>query len=130
MENNHPIENLMKTTMENIRNMIDVSTVVGDAMETADGKSIIPISKVSFGFATGGAHINNKNISKENYPFGGGSGAGVTVKPVAFLVVNGNSIKLIPVDQVNSSDKIVEAIPQVLEMIKSLGKKNKEEKED
>ena len=75
-------------------------------------------------------YINNKNISKENYPFGGGSGAGVTVKPVAFLVVNGNSIKLIPVDQVNSSDKIVEAIPQVLEMIKSLGKKNKEEKED
>ena len=130
MENNHPIENLMKTTMENIRNMIDVSTVVGDAMETADGKSIIPISKVSFGFATGGADINNKNISKENYPFGGGSGAGVTVKPVAFLVVNGNSIKLIPVDQVNSSDKIVEAIPQGLEMIKSLGKKNKEEKED
>ena len=130
MENNHPIENLMKTTMENIRNMIDVSTVVGDAMETADGKSIIPISKVSFGFATGGADINNKNISKENYPFGRGSGAGVTVKPVAFLVVNGNSIKLIPVDQVNSSDKIVEAIPQVLEMIKSLGKKNKEEKED
>lgn len=130
MENNHPIENLMKTTMENIRNMIHVSTVVGDAMETADGKSIIPISKVSFGFATGGADINNKNISKENYPFGGGSGAGVTVKPVAFLVVNGNSIKLIPVDQVNSSDKIVEAIPQVLEMIKSLGKKNKEEKED
>ena len=130
MENNHPIENLMKTTMENIRNMIDVSTVVGDAMETADGKSIIPISKVSFGFATGGADINNKNISKENYPVGGGSGAGVTVKPVAFLVVNGNSIKLIPVDQVNSSDKIVEAIPQVLEMIKSLGKKNKEEKED
>lgn len=130
MENNHPIGNLMKTTMENIRNMIDVSTVVGDAMETADGKSIIPISKVSFGFATGGADINNKNISKENYPFGGGSGAGVTVKPVAFLVVNGNSIKLIPVDQVNSSDKIVEAIPQVLEMIKSLGKKNKEEKED
>ena len=130
MENNHPIENLMKTTLENIRNMIDVSTVVGDAMETADGKSIIPISKVSFGFATGGADINNKNISKENYPFGGGSGAGVTVKPVAFLVVYGNSIKLIPVDQVNSSDKIVEAIPQVLEMIKSLGKKNKEEKED
>ena len=130
MENNHAIENLMKTTMENIRNMIDVSTVVGDAMETADGKSIIPISKVSFGFATGGADINNKNISKENYPFGVGSGAGVTVKPVAFFVVNGNSIKLIPVDQVNSSDKIVEAIPQVLEMIKSLGKKNKEEKED
>lgn len=130
MEKNHPIENLMKTTMENIRGMIDVSTVVGDAMETQDGKSIIPISKVSFGFAAGGADINGKNISKENYPFGGGSGAGVTVKPVAFLVVNGNSVKLLPVDQVNSSEKIVEAIPQVLEMIKSLGKKNIEERED
>lgn len=130
MEKNHPIENLMKTTMENIRGMIDVSTVVGDAMETQDGKSIIPISKVSFGFASGGADINGKNISKENYPFVGGSGAGVTVKPVAFLVVNGNSVKLLPVDQVNSSEKIVEAIPQVLEMIKSLGKKNIEERED
>lgn len=130
MENNHPIENLMKTTMENIRGMIDVSTVVGDAMETSDGKSIIPISKVSFGFAAGGADINGKNISKENYPFGGGSGAGVTVKPVAFLVVNGNSVKLLPVDQVNSSEKIVEAIPQVLEMIKSLGKKNREEERE
>lgn len=130
MENNHPIENLMKTTMENIRGMIDVSTVVGETMETQDGKSIIPISKVSFGFAAGGADINGKNISKENYPFGGGSGAGVTVKPVAFLVVNGNSVKLLPVDQVNSSEKIVEAIPQVLEVIKSLTKRNKEEEED
>ncbi len=130
METSHPIENLMKTTMENIRSMIDVSTVVGDAMETQDGKSIIPISKVSFGFAAGGADINVKNISKANYPFGGGSGAGVTVKPVAFLVVNENSVKLLPVDQVNSSEKIVEAIPQVLEMIKSLTKRNKEEKEN
>ena len=126
----HPIEGLMTTAMNSIQDMIDVNTIIGEPIETSNNIVIIPISKVSFGFATGGADINNKNISKENYPFGGGSGAGVTVKPVAFLVVNGNSIKLIPVDQVNSSDKIVEAIPQVLEMIKSLGKKNKEEKED
>lgn len=127
MENNHHIENLMKTTMENIRNMIDVSTVIGDTMETKDGKSIIPISKVSFGFAAGGADINIKNVSKETYPFGGGSGAGISVKPVAFLVVNGDSVKLLPVDQTNSSEKIVEAIPQVLDMIKSLSKKAKKE---
>lgn len=127
MENNHHIENLMKTTMESIRSMIDVSTVVGDAMETKDGKSIIPISKVSFGFASGGADINAKNVSKETYPFGGGSGAGISVKPVAFLVINGNSVKLLPVDQVNSSEKIVEAIPQILDMIKSLSKKAKKE---
>ncbi len=127
MENNHHIENLMKTTMENIRNMINVSTVVGDAMETKDGKSIIPISKVSFGFASGGADINVRDISKETYPFGGGSGAGVSVKPVAFLVINGDSVKLLPVDQVNSSEKIVEAIPQILDLIKSLAKKTKKE---
>lgn len=127
MENNHHIENLMKTTMENIRNMINVSTVVGDAMETKDGKSIIPISKVSFGFASGGTDINVRDISKETYPFGGGSGAGVSVKPVAFLVINGDSVKLLPVDQVNSSEKIVEAIPQILDLIKSLAKKTKKE---
>ena len=127
MENNHHIENLMKTTMENIRNMINVSTVVGDAMETKDGKSIIPISKVSFGFASGGADINVRDISKETYPFGGGSGAGVSVKPVAFLVINGDSVKLLPVDQINSSEKIVEAIPQILDLIKSLAKKTKKE---
>lgn len=137
MENKHTIENLMKTTMENIRNMIDVSTVIGDTIETKDGKSIIPISKVSFGFGSGGTDINNlrhnndnhNDISKRDYPFGGGSGAGVTIKPVAFLVINGDSVKLLHVEDANSSEKIIEAVPEVLNLIKSFSKKDKKEEE-
>ncbi len=92
----HPIENLMKNTMENIKDMIDVNTIVGDALNSPDGTTIVPISKVSFGFASGGSEYlsEKQNENDLNYPFGGGSGAGVTVKPVAFLVIKGEQIRL------------------------------------
>lgn len=132
---NHPIENLMKSTLENIKEMVDVNTIVGDAVESKDGSLIIPISKVSFGFASGGSEFAPKNPSqsKENYPFGGGSGAGVTVKPVAFLVLKNDGIRLLSVDQDNTYDRIVDTVPQVLDMFKnSFGKKNtnKEKNQD
>ncbi len=126
MSNEHPIENLMKSTMENIRNMIDVNTVIGDAVETKDGSYIIPISKVSFGFASGGSEFPDKSNPDKldpKYPFGGGSGAGVTVKPVAFLVVKENSVRLLPVDHDSTCDRIVDTVPQVIDMIKDLFKK-------
>ncbi|HNR05101.1 MAG TPA: GerW family sporulation protein, partial [Bacillota bacterium] len=84
-----PVQSLMKTTMENIKNMIDVNTVVGDAVETKDGTVIVPVSKVSFAFIAGGGEYtgatdkNEEDASK--YPFAGGSGAGVTVQPIGFL---------------------------------------------
>lgn len=122
MTNEHPVENLMKSTMENLRDMIDVNTVVGDAVETRDGSYIVPISKVTFGFASGGSEFGNeKNTSSDKerkLPFGGGSGAGVTVKPVAFLVVKEDSVRLLPVDQDNTYDRIVDSVPQVLDMFK------------
>ena len=130
MENSHPIENLMRTTMENLRDMIDVNTIIGDPVETPDGKCIIPISKVSFGFASGGSEFPNtkqpENTSSK-YPFGGGSGAGVSVKPVAFLVLQGDSIRLLPVDHDNTYDRIVDTVPQVLDVLKDLVKGNKKE---
>lgn len=122
MSREHPIENLMKSTMENIRDMVDVNTIIGDAVETRDGTYIIPISKVSFGFASGGSEFNSHDniIHNEelNYPFGGGSGAGVSVRPVAFLVVKENSVRLLPVEQDNTYDRIVDTVPQVIEMLK------------
>lgn len=119
---NHPIDNLLKNTMESLKDMIDVNTIVGDAVESKDGSLIIPISKVSFGFVSGGSEFNNCNadISDLKFPFGGGSGAGITVKPVAFLVTKGDSIKLLSLDHQNTYDKLVDSIPQVMDYIKEL----------
>ena len=118
---NHPIESLMRSTMENIKAMIDVNTIIGDPVETKDGSVIIPISKVSFGFASGGSEFETKhdNDKNYNYPFGGGSGAGVTVKPVAFLVIKYDNIRILSVDHENTIDRIVDNIPQFFEMFKS-----------
>ncbi|ADK14199.1 MULTISPECIES: GerW family sporulation protein [Clostridium] len=119
---NHPIENLLKSTMENLKDMIDVNTIVGDAVESKDGSLIIPISRVSFGFASGGSEfdVSHEESPNPEYPFGGGSGAGVTVKPVAFLVTKGDSIRLLSLDQNNTYDKIVDSIPQVMDVIRGM----------
>lgn len=138
MSNEHPIENLMKCTMENIRNMVDVNTIIGDPVETKDGSYIIPISKLSFGFASGGSEFSCKTFDKDEeskYPFGGGSGAGVSVKPVAFLVVRSDSVRLLPIETDNTYDRIVDTVPQVIDMIKETinkfsSKKDKKENQD
>ncbi len=129
----HPIENLMKQTMENLRNMIDVNTIVGTTIRTDDGTIIIPISKVSLGFASGGSEFDGSS-EKENqnkkFPFGGGTGAGVSLKPAAFLVLKQNNVRLLPIDYQNSYDKMIDSIPQIMELFKDgLGKhvENKEE---
>lgn len=120
---NHPIENLMQTTMENIKNMVDVNTIVGNTILTPDGASIIPISKVSFGFASGGseyASCDSSDLGK--YPFGGGSGAGVSLKPVAFLFIKSDSVKLLPVNQSNPYDRVIDTVPQLVDMFKDMSK--------
>ncbi|GCD09473.1 GerW family sporulation protein [Clostridium tagluense] len=121
---NHPIENLMRTTMESIKDMIDVNTIVGDPVESIDGTTIIPISRVCVGFASGGSEFNNikPSVSSDKYPFGGGSGAGVTVRPVAFLVVKNDSVRLLSVDQQNTYDRIVDTVPQVIDIVKNMFK--------
>lgn len=104
----HPIEGLMKTTMNNLKEMVDVNTIVGDAVHTTDGSVIIPVSKISFGFASGGSEFNRSKdkkdqLTEERFPFGGGSGAGVAVSPVGFIVVGNDQIKLLTVDEGNSA---------------------------
>lgn len=128
----HPIQGLMKTTMDSIKEMIDVNTIVGDAVETPDGSIIMPISKVSFGFASGGAEYEMSSKSgsdtqgeQTKFPFGGGSGAGVSVQPVAFLVVGNNQIRLLPVTYSNVVDRIVDLVPNFIENIEKVSKKMK-----
>ncbi|MDP4089132.1 MAG: GerW family sporulation protein [Bacillota bacterium] len=129
---NHPIEGLMQSTMENIRDMIDVNTIVGEAIETSDGSVILPISKVSFGFASGGSEFFGKNEHEGNpkYPFGGASGAGVSLKPVAFIVLKNDNVRLLSVDHENTYDRIIDSIPQVVDMLKGLGKNKGETKKE
>lgn len=133
----HPIENIMKTTMENLKEMIDVNTIVGDAVETSEGTVIIPISKVSFGFVAGGGEYKEdmpngmKNgggdspQSEDEMPFAGGSGAGVSVNPIAFLVVGEDKIKLLPVQFNSTVDRIVELVPTMVGELQSMLGQNK-----
>ena len=132
MTNVHPVENLMKSTMENLKDMIDVNTVIGDAVETKDGSYIIPISKVTFGFVSGGSEFGNvcigPNENMSNHPFGGGSGAGITVKPVAFLVLRKDVVRLLPVEQNNTYDRIVDSVPQIIDIVKGFFNEDKAKK--
>ena len=117
----HPIENLMVTAMSSLRDMIDVNTVVGDTVETKDGTVIIPVSKVCFGFAAGGSEFNTNRMNKfaetVKLPFGGGSGAGVKITPEAFLIVKDGVIKLLTVDADSPLDKLVDALPDLVNKI-------------
>lgn len=118
----HPIQGLMKTTMESIKEMVDVNTIVGEPVQSPDGQVIIPISRVSFGFASGGSEFNCANASEDEklnseekkHPFGGGAGAGVSLQPVAFIVVGNGNMKLLPVDQnANIINTFLELIPKI-----------------
>jgi len=114
----------MKTAMESIKEMVDVNTVVGDAVESNDGTVIIPISQVGCGFAAGGGEYetsSSPNGSKTGQlPFAGGSGAGVSVKPVGFLVVRMNDVRLISVAGNQLAERMVDALPQMVDRISSM----------
>ncbi|HHY93311.1 MAG TPA: sporulation protein YtfJ [Firmicutes bacterium] len=123
----HPIQGLMKTAMESIKDMVDVNTVVGDPVETPDGSVIIPVSRVSLGFAAGGGEYEARAAAGTQggeggaaLPFGGGSGAGVSVQPVAFVVVGGGQVRLLPVDSRALYDRLIDLAPEILERLESL----------
>lgn len=122
----HPIGSLMDTTMNKIKEMVDVNTIVGEPIISPDGTLIIPVSKVSYGFAAGGSDLPTKKENKDC--FGGGSGAGVTIAPVAFLAVYKGDVKLIPVDKYDASERVVGMIPDIFEKVKDIFKKDKKEK--
>lgn len=125
---NHPINNLMETAMQSIKDMVDVNTIIGEAVEAKDGTIIVPISKVSFGFGAGGSDFGQKGISSGDSNFGGGSGGGATIEPVAFMVVGKEQIKLMPVEK-NASpvEEIIDSVPTILDKIVNLFKKKKSE---
>lgn len=107
--------------MESIKEMVDVNTVIGDAVETPDGSVIIPVSRVGFGFAAGGTEFEaHDHDQEEELPFGGGSGAGVSVQPVGFLVVGNNQVRLLPVGNNAIYDRLVDAVPQLLEKVQEM----------
>lgn len=127
----HPIEGLMTTAMNSIQDMIDVNTIIGEPIETSNNIVIIPISKVAFGFAAGGSEFKGETVDeytrkeKEEeiqyrLPFGGGSGAGVTINPIAFLVIQPSGVKLMPVNHSSSIDKLLDYMPDLMEKTNSM----------
>ena len=122
----HPIGDLMDTTMAKIREMVDVNTIIGQPIQ-AEGMTLIPISKLSFGFASGGSDFTGKNQKADaDNSFGGGSGAGVKISPVAFLIVRGDSVKLLPVEPPhNTVDRVVDMVPEVVDKVTGFIEKQK-----
>lgn len=125
---NGSIENLMGTTIEKIREMVDANTVMGDPITTADGTVLIPVSKISYGFASGGADVPTKKSDNKG-AFGGGAGAGVTVVPVAFIVIKDGDAKMLQIQAFEgSTDRIIGMAPELIDKIASMFKKDKSKK--
>lgn len=120
----HPIEGMMSNTMDKIKQMVDVNTIIGDPITCPDGTMIIPVSKVTYGFAAGGSDFPTKNVNQKDL-FGGGSGAGITISPVAFLSVSNGDVKLLQVEPFqNSTDRVIGMVPEVVDKISALFKKS------
>ena len=120
----HPISNLMSETMSKIKEMVDVNTIIGTPITTADGTTVIPVSKVTFGFGSGGSDFMPKHAAAGQSPlaFGGGGGAGVTVSPVCFLIISrdgGASILGVNAQASTTIDRLVEMIPGALNKVSS-----------
>lgn len=116
-----PIEHLMQITLENIKDMVDVNTVIGEPIQSITGATIIPVSKVSFGFVAGGGEYGGAHSapSQENLPFAGGSSAGVSVQPVGFLVVGEDGVKVLPAQQLTAWERAINCAPQLMEDLRT-----------
>lgn len=128
----HPVNDLMSSTMEKIKAMVDANTVVGQPIVT-DEVTIIPVSRVSFGFASGGSDFASKNQKPgADNAFGGGSGAGVNVDPIAFLIVRGDNVRLLPVmpPPGGAIDRAIDMVPEVVDKITNFVEKQQEKKDN
>lgn len=145
----HPIQGLMKTAMENLKQMIDVNTIIGDPVETPDGSVILTVSKVGFGFAAGGSEFKGQGEGGKDsgggggdqqqqqqqqgskLPFGGGSGGGVSITPIAFLIVSANGVKMLHLDEsTHLYEKLLELAPQAVDKIQQMLKKNNQDQQN
>jgi len=129
----HPIGELMETTMGKLRDMVDVNTIIGQPITTPDGITLIPISKVSFGFAAGGSDFQSKN-TKENQPnaFGGGSGAGMKIEPVSFVVISNGNVRVLSANTGDETtlEKVMDAVPGLIDKVKEYLPGKHEQEED
>ena len=121
----HPIEGLMDVTLEKIKSMVDSNTIIGNPINMADGTLVLPISKVTFGFASGGADFPSKTTKDL---FGGGSGAGVNIQPVAFLVVKDGCVRTIQLsDNADTINRALTMLPELVDKVAALIKKFREQ---
>ena len=123
----HPIQGLMNVTMDKIRQMADSNTIIGKPIKTDDGTTILPVSRISFGFASAGTDFDGKNAANKDL-FGGGSGAGVNIQPVAFLVVRDGCVRTIQLsDGSNTIDRALTMLPELVDKVSALLKKEEKE---
>ncbi|MCI6728910.1 MAG: GerW family sporulation protein [Candidatus Faecousia sp.] len=113
------LPNMLESSLQKVKELIDVNSVVGDPIVTPEGVTILPVCKVSYGFGGGGSDFSTKSAARAEYPFGGGTGVGAKITPIAFLIVKGESVRLIPVGAPASTtaDRVVELVPDVLDKI-------------
>lgn len=119
----HPIENILNSTMSELKAMIDVNTIVGTPFVSPGGSTIIPISKVSFGFISGGAQYGQGGENTE-FPFGGGATGGVTIAPVAFMVADDEELKVLTISHRNALDKLMENAPRLMKELAGILREN------
>lgn len=123
----HPIQGLMNVTMDKIRQMSDSNTIIGKPIKTDDGTTILPVSRISFGFASAGTDFDGKNAANKDL-FGGGSGAGVNIQPVAFLVVKDGCVRTIQLsDGSNTVDRALTMLPELVDKVSALLKKEEKQ---
>ena len=120
----HPLQGLMDVALQRIKEMVDSNTIIGEPITMADGTLILPVSKGSFGFGSGGSDFPSKTPKEL---FGGGSGAGVSISPIAFLVVKDGNVKMLQLasQEANATDRIINALPDVLDKLQDMFKKEK-----
>ena len=122
------LNNMMDTTMDNIRQMVDVNTIIGEPIVCPDGTVIVPVSKVSYGFAAGGSDLPPKTNTQKEF-FAGGSGAGVSIQPVAFLVVNTGPVNMLNMEFDGAVDRVISMVPDIADKIGDLIKKKNKKKD-
>ncbi|MCR5577284.1 MAG: GerW family sporulation protein [Oscillospiraceae bacterium] len=122
----NPIGELMQNTMENVRSILKVDTVVGDPIYTPDGIMLVPISKISVGFGGGGVEFNQKKVT-ENRPYGGGNATGVKIEPIGFLIVKDGTVRMVNVTPPANTtvDRIIDLVPQVMDRVDAFIDKQK-----
>lgn len=118
---------ILSSTIDKIRNLVDTSTIIGEPINADNGVTIIPVSKVTYGFASGGADFPSKNT---NELFGGGGGAGVTITPVAFLVISNGEVTLKHITAYdNAAERVVNLVPEMFDKVTGLVNKAKKDSE-